>query len=614
MEIAPDKQNVEKVFSGINYYIDFYQREYKWSEANINSLLDDIFYKFNQDYEKNQEIEANEKNITENYSWYYLNTYITNQSEGKHYIVDGQQRLTTLTLILIKLYHLCNENHFNSNHREWLKTKITGYSAKGENFWMGDKRTKVLSDLFSDDNDLTKIDTSEGKSAEAILINYKRISNFIDAEINTLHKFDAFILYFLKRVVLINLEVEQTDVPMVFEVINDRGERLKPYEILKGKLLGQIHKSEVDYYNQFWEEKIKILQNYDDADDFFRTYLKAKYATTRAKGRDFDGDYHKIIFSNDFSQYLNLKRNPKRVKIFIENEFRYYLSLYFKVKWFNALNNNFDKNPHVFFNDLIKQDSQIMLIIAACGLDDEHETEKIYKVSKLLEKTYVLLQLNKSYDSNKFMEIAYELNGKLIDADINDYEEIFNRILLRTINEKHNSSLISPFHYNFFRELGYQDFNTNFLRFFFARIEYYLSKSTNRQMQDTFDNYVRNTGKVNGYHVEHILADNPENLALFDNNEEIFIKERNRLGGLLLLKGKDNQSSGAEKYSEKLKTYIGTNYWNQTLHSDFYKSNIDFKKFIEQSKLPFKPIENFNIEAIESRSKLLFEIVKNIWN
>jgi len=38
-------------------------------------------------------------------------------------------------------------------------------------------------------------------------------------------------------VVIINLEVAQTDVPMVFEVINDRGIRLQPYEILKGKLL-----------------------------------------------------------------------------------------------------------------------------------------------------------------------------------------------------------------------------------------------------------------------------------------------------------------------------------------------------------------------------------------
>ena len=43
------------------------------------------------------------------YPWYYLNTYVTNTIDGKVYIVDGQQRLTTLTLVLIKLYRMASE-------------------------------------------------------------------------------------------------------------------------------------------------------------------------------------------------------------------------------------------------------------------------------------------------------------------------------------------------------------------------------------------------------------------------------------------------------------------------------------------------------------------------
>ena len=47
---------------------------------------------------------------------------------------------------------------------------------------------------------------------------------------------------------------------MVFEVINDRGERLKPYEILKGKLLGQINKNELDQgdYTGLWEARLRL--------------------------------------------------------------------------------------------------------------------------------------------------------------------------------------------------------------------------------------------------------------------------------------------------------------------------------------------------------------------
>ena len=76
------------------------------------------------------------------------------------------------------------------------------------------------------------------------------------------HRLEAFILYFLTRVQLVNIQIQDTkDVPMVFEVINDRGERLKPYEVLKGKLLGQIDKSEIDGYYDIWQKCIHQIQS-----------------------------------------------------------------------------------------------------------------------------------------------------------------------------------------------------------------------------------------------------------------------------------------------------------------------------------------------------------------
>ncbi|WP_225516277.1 MULTISPECIES: hypothetical protein [Bacillus sp. TSO22] len=80
--------------------------------------------------------------------------------------------------------------------------------------------------------------------------------------------------------------------------------------------------------------------------------------------------------------------------------------------------------------------------------------------------------------------------------------------------------------------------------------------------------------------MEHILAVNPDNLAKFDYDNDRFERERNRLGGLLLFKGKDSISSSNEKYSDKLKTYANTLYWNETLRQDTYKTKIDLKKMI----------------------------------
>lgn len=50
MDIAPDKQNIARVFSNTAYYIDFYQRDYRWTDEPVLRLLDDIFFKFKEQY------------------------------------------------------------------------------------------------------------------------------------------------------------------------------------------------------------------------------------------------------------------------------------------------------------------------------------------------------------------------------------------------------------------------------------------------------------------------------------------------------------------------------------------------------------------------------------
>ena len=132
-------------------------------------------------------------------------------------------------------------------------------------------------------------------------------------------------------------------------------------------------------------------------------------------------------------------------------------------------------------------------------------------------------------------------------------------------------------------------------------------------------NLVRGTGSGNAYHVEHILARNDESRGLFKTaddkvDEELFENERNRFGGLLLLKGRDNESSGNEDYAKKLDTYIGkAPYFAQTLASAFYKSHSSMKDFCERTGLQFAAIPQFTRAALEQRSKLLYEITKKIW-
>lgn len=243
MEIQPDKQNLDQTFSTTIYFIDFYQRDYKWTEEPVKRLLDDVFYQFDEAYQKHKDLESNKENINSRYPWYYLNTYVTNIVGGRVFVVDGQQRLTTLTLILLKLY--TKAKALGSKTSGWLERKIAGFSGTEHEFWMNHVNHRhVLEELMSGST-ASSIDTSTGITAVNMVKNFQVISTELDAKLGERHRFDAFVHYFLFRLVLINLSVDTTHVPMVFEVINDRGVRLKPYEILKGKLLGQIDKFEL---------------------------------------------------------------------------------------------------------------------------------------------------------------------------------------------------------------------------------------------------------------------------------------------------------------------------------------------------------------------------------
>jgi len=61
MEIQPEKQSLNETFSNKVYCIDFYQRDYKWTEEPVKRLLDDVFYQFDANYPEYQSLAANKK-------------------------------------------------------------------------------------------------------------------------------------------------------------------------------------------------------------------------------------------------------------------------------------------------------------------------------------------------------------------------------------------------------------------------------------------------------------------------------------------------------------------------------------------------------------------------
>lgn len=618
MNIVPNNQTVEKCLKQRPYYIDFYQREYVWGKETVSILLDDIFYSFELAYQEHKGKDITPEIIAK-YNWYYLNIYITNTIDGKEYIVDGQQRLTTLCLIAMRLYHFANEDkEYFENIIDTLKHCIFGKDKyKGNIFWIDDdKRQKVMQHLL--DNPKTNYSEKFNYTTEENIINrYKDIDKYFEEKNfeNDKDKLNAFILYFLERLVLVELKIEKDDTPMVFEVINDRGVALKPFEILKGKLIGALDKADTEKYNELWERSLNKLRGIEDS--FFVDYLKGKFIYKRNADTEklINNEYHRYIFAdNDIAKKLGFRKKDenqiKNIKLFIDKDLMYYSNLYANIK----------KNEYVFLNynnSINELSGQYQNILAACELNDPYEKEKIYTISKEIDRLYILLQLNGVYDSNEFAEIQYNLNEQLQNKPVLDYRNIYNELLSSSIKEARNvSSVNSLLEYDKFILRDYSNMKTRLLRYFFARIEKYICENMGIAMANDVYDIATKTGHKTGYHIEHIFSRNDENKSYFETEEE-FESKRNRLGALLLLYNRDNISSGNEKYVDKLKTYSNGLIWSKTLVSTFYHKNKKFddfnQKFNDKTENQFKSLDIFNKESLEYRSRLLFDLVKEIW-
>ncbi len=97
--ITPHYRSVQQLLQSQSFSIDEYQREYKWDKENIDELLSDLQEKFLNSYKPGDDT----RKISD-YDEYFLGSIIVSKRNGKSYLIDGQQRVTSLTLLLIFLY------------------------------------------------------------------------------------------------------------------------------------------------------------------------------------------------------------------------------------------------------------------------------------------------------------------------------------------------------------------------------------------------------------------------------------------------------------------------------------------------------------------------------
>ena len=100
-KIHTKNKTLREVFSGQRYKIDSFQREYRWQRKQVEALLSDLSINFFNSYKKGDTLED-----VVNYDCYYMGPIVLCEEGNDNSVVDGQQRLTSFSLLFIYIQHL----------------------------------------------------------------------------------------------------------------------------------------------------------------------------------------------------------------------------------------------------------------------------------------------------------------------------------------------------------------------------------------------------------------------------------------------------------------------------------------------------------------------------
>ena len=236
-EILGDVKTIRLLLSNAKYSINYYQREYRWESKQIEELVSDLTGKFLESYE-----DSHERQDVEGYGHYFLGSIIISQREGKSFIIDGQQRLTSLTLLLIFLNNLQKARGVDDDLVP-LDELIYSRRFSHLSFNMDvEERQVCMETLFKG----AKYDaTDQPESVQNIVSRFGDIAKSFPDEIVNGHlhgrALPFFIDWLIEKVYLVEITAtSDEDAYTIFETMNDRGLQLTPTDMLKGYLLANI--------------------------------------------------------------------------------------------------------------------------------------------------------------------------------------------------------------------------------------------------------------------------------------------------------------------------------------------------------------------------------------
>ena len=600
-KIEGSPKSLKQLLQNTKYSIHYYQREYMWQRKHIEELIDDLTSEFLDYY-----VPGDDRKDVQDYGAYFMGSIVLAGRENA--IIDGQQRFSSLTLLLMYLNNRLRSLGQNYSMIEQMIFS-EAYRTKSFNINVED-RADCMNAIFNDQPFDT---TNVGESVKNL---YGRYTDIIDVFPND-DITDNMLLHFCdwlaEKVFFIEIvATTEQDAHKVFVTMNDRGLSLTSTEMLKGYLLSEIKDdSKREKLNNIWKDKVLSLKKDDDKGDetFIKAWLRAQYAETiretkaGAVNQDFDiigGSFHKWV--RDERDKLGLSTTDD-FELFIM-KFSKFADVYRKIR--EAENTFAEETKYIYYNAQVNFTLQPQLLLAPICYEDTWPViiEKMNLVARFIDLLITARVTNyRSVDYSTIKNYVFNVTKNIRRCSI---DVLKARLKAQSDNLAYDPAAALP-------ELRLNSFTKKYIKNMLARITGYIEEQTG--VASNYCNYM-NTQTKNPFEIEHIITDHYEWFTSEYSDQEEFRRWRNSFGALLLLHKSINASLNDSKYDYKLSKYCSNegNIYTESLGDQAYQNNPKFKKFIADNGLGFKPYAQFGKAEITERIQLLVQLVNLVWN
>jgi uncharacterized protein with ParB-like and HNH nuclease domain len=556
---------IKDIFSDrFSFNIPNYQRPYAWTTEETEKLLDDLL-----DAMEDESTDINE--IPPYFLGNIVLIKLLDKTECE--VVDGQQRLTTLTILFAVLRKLRQEEGLTKYICQ-PKDEDAGTSARSR-LHLRERDREFFEKYIQNSDGLEKIETivyAELSDPQRNLIENARILlKKIAEKLPEESQKQRLTQFLLQRCYLVVVSTPDFDSAYrIFSVINDRGLDLSITDILKADAIGKIS-----------QQRYSSLQE--------RQEIEARY--TR-KWEDLEKTLGRDAFTELFSHIRMIYRKSKLSQKVID-EFRKYVLT--KI-------NNFRH----FIDDILTPFSDAFYDIRNCTFNSDRNSQEINQLFKWLQRIDnsdwippSILYLKKyRHEPEKLLLFFTDLERlaaglMILRANVNERIKRYAAILEAIEKDEDLCSLDSPLQLtNLEQQEIINVLNGNFYQMY--KINLYVLLRLDTVLSDGIPNY----DSYNAITIEHVLPQSPKPDSQWINwfsTEQEREKYVHRLGNLVLLSRRKNSSAQNFEFNYKKEKYFNT-------PTAVFSLTIQVIKETEWTPT-----------IIEKRQKYLLEQIKKLW-